>query len=369
MRSMFGKSFSKSARATLIVGLVGAFSTLAAVACPTDDPSVVFCEEFSESNPLAAYTIVNPMGNNYPFAVSIVNEALVYTNSYPGLAFASAVHNNALAYRNTLFEVDERFNTQNAGLRSAMAIAWSTLTPFWQERIIMNLQLDEDNVVLAWGTAGWGGDRRYYFPLNPSQTYRLGLAVEEVPGLNRPTILAFKGYVNGTLVFSETEDTLGINLSTLPLQMQPVFQGGSYAWSPVDQVFDNAIIRQRVNFACVGFESPIGAEPVTVKKSRALPFKAMLLDEVGGEVTSLGSVPPVVQITYAPVTGPSVDVTDQAVPVGLGTEGNQFVYAEGKWQFNLQTKAYTAPGTYTVTMAPGDGYTIQPTCTGSFVIK
>jgi hypothetical protein len=45
------------------------------------------------------------------------------------------------------------------------------------------------------------------------------------------------------------------------------------------------------------------------------------------------------------------------------------VYSDGKWQFNLQTKGYSAAGTYTVTMTPGNGYTIEPSCSGSFVIK
>ena len=182
-------------------------------------------------------------------------------------------------------------------------------------------------------------------------------------------VLAFKGYVDGTLVFSETEESLGLNLSTLPLQMHPTFQGGSYPYTPVDQKYDNAIVRQQVNLSCVGFEPPVSAGPVTLKKNRALPFKAVLVDDRGQQVTSLGSVPPVLQVTFAAATGSAIDVTDLAVPVGLGMGGNQFVFSDGKWQFNLKTTAYTAPGTYTVTMSPGNGYTIEPTCTGSFVIQ
>lgn len=124
-----------------------------------------------------------------------------------------------------------------------------------------------------------------------------------------------------------------------------------------------------VTLSCAGFEPPIDAGPVTIRKSRALPFKAVLLDGDGAHVTSLGSAPPVIQVTYAAEGGNAVDVTDLSVPVGLGTDGNQFVYADGKWQFNLQTKGYTAHGTYTVTMAPGNGYAIHPTCTGAFVVK
>ena len=366
---MLRQSPWKRATAFLTVAMVGTLVALESAACPTGDPSVAFCDDFSAPNPLAAYTVVNPLGNNYPFTISTASQALVYTNTAPGLAFALTAHNGLVAYRNTQFEADLRFNTDNTYLRSAMAIAWTSLSPVWSERIVMSLQLDEKRVVLGWGSGTSGADRRYAYPLQPNQTYRTVLAVEEVAGVSRPTILAFKGYVNGSLIFSETEDSLGIDLSTLPSQLYPGFEGGSYPWSPVDQVYDNAIVRRQVKLACVGFEPPIGAEPVTVKKNRALPFKAVLLDGLGGQVTSLGSVPPVVQMSYAPITGDSVDVTDLAVPVGLGTEGNQFVYAEGKWQFNLQTKAFTAPGTYTVTMSSGNGYTIEPTCMGSFVIK
>ena len=38
-----------------------------------------------------------------------------------------------------------------------------------------------------------------------------------------------------------------------------------------------------------------------------------------------------------------IDVTAEALPAGLGTEGNQFGFTdEKKWQFNLNTKNYTA---------------------------
>ena len=108
---------------------------------------------------------------------------------------------------------------------------------------------------------------------------------------------------------------------------------------------------------------------IAVSKHRVLPFKMQLADAQGLPVTSLGSVPPVVKVTYTSPVGATADVSASAVPAGMGTVGRQFVFAEGKWQFNLQTKAYTAPGTYTVNVVSGGGYTIEPGCTGSFIVK
>lgn len=124
---------------------------------------------------------------------------------------------------------------------------------------------------------------------------------------------------------------------------------------------------------CVGFEPPMVKGAVTVKKNRVLPLKAQLVDAEGYAVTD-GDIPaaPVLQVLYDSGNNDAVDVTDYALPAGAGTEGNQFVYtAEEKWQFNLKTKNYSAPGTYAVYMMSGDKsrYAIGPTCQGTFVIK
>ena len=82
---------------------------------------------------------------------------------------------------------------------------------------------------------------------------------------------------------------------------------------------------------------------------------------------------PVLQVLYNSETGGDlIDVTDDALSAGEGTEGNQFVFTdEGKWQFNLKTKTYTAAGTYNITISTGDDseYVIDPTCQASFIIK
>ena len=88
---------------------------------------------------------------------------------------------------------------------------------------------------------------------------------------------------------------------------------------------------------------------MTVKKNRALPLKAQLFDSDGNPITDLDIVaPPVIQVIFTPATGGTpLDVTDDALPAGQGTEGNQFEFSGGKWQFNLKTQNYTSQGTYT----------------------
>jgi hypothetical protein len=126
--------------------------------------------------------------------------------------------------------------------------------------------------------------------------------------------------------------------------------------------------------SCVGFEPPLSNpdRPVKVNNNRVLPFKAQLFDDVGTPVTAfdIGTDPPLIQVGYDPGTGTSVDVTDQAAPAGHGTSNNQFVFTEdNKWQFNLRTNNFDAAGNYTATMAPGNSYFVEPSCTATFVIE
>lgn len=125
------------------------------------------------------------------------------------------------------------------------------------------------------------------------------------------------------------------------------------------------------HLVCQGFEPPMDNGPVTVKKNRVLPFKATLL-KGSAPVTNLDIVaPPVIQVLYNSGIGDAIDVTDYALPAGQGTEGNQFEFDGTWWHFNLETKKYTAAGTYTVSMVSGDAteYVIDPTCTAQFVIE
>jgi hypothetical protein len=124
--------------------------------------------------------------------------------------------------------------------------------------------------------------------------------------------------------------------------------------------------------SCVGFDPPMDNGAVTVKKNKVLPLKAELLNGNGNPITDADVIaPPVIQVFFYSGILPAVDVTDQALSAGQGTDGNQFEFSDGKWRFNLQTMNYTAAGTYTITMVSGDDseYTIDPTCIAEFVIE
>ena len=127
-----------------------------------------------------------------------------------------------------------------------------------------------------------------------------------------------------------------------------------------------------VYYSCIGFESPMNRGPVEVQKNRALPLKAILEDEDGYLVTEADIIaPPVIEVTFHPESGNAEDVTDEALFAGQGTDGNQFVFTGSNLQFNLKTKNYSSPGTYTITMVSGDEneYVIDPTCEAKFVIE
>jgi len=82
--------------------------------------------------------------------------------------------------------------------------------------------------------------------------------------------------------------------------------------------------------------------------------------------------PPVIQVIYEYGTPDAEDVTGDALPAGHSTEGNQFFFdSDQGWHYNLKTKNYSAPGTYTVFMDSGDAseFLVDPTCVGEFVIK
>jgi hypothetical protein len=136
-------------------------------------------------------------------------------------------------------------------------------------------------------------------------------------------------------------------------------------------LYDNLLVEVVSDFTCIGFEAPLDGPPVRVHRKRALPFKAQLFaDGLPASDTDIIDAP-VIQVEYTAMQGDSpIDVTDDALAVGLGTEGNEFVFTnDEKWQFNLKTSNYSANGIYKVSMVPGDGYVIYPTCEASFVIE
>ncbi|MFA6147724.1 MAG: hypothetical protein WC899_05900 [bacterium] len=125
-------------------------------------------------------------------------------------------------------------------------------------------------------------------------------------------------------------------------------------------------------YSCLGFENPMGHGPVTVKKDRVLPLKAQLIDQYGDMIidTDIAS-PPVIQVTGMDSGGSNADLTHQELFAGKGTGKKQFVFtADGKWQFNLKTKNYSKPGTYTISILSGNSseYVIEPSCSAVIVI-
>jgi hypothetical protein len=133
-------------------------------------------------------------------------------------------------------------------------------------------------------------------------------------------------------------------------------------------------VSTELTLTCNGFEPPMANYPVTVKKNRALPLKAELFDADGFALTDSDfTALPVVQVLFdSGQGGDPVDVTDEVLSAGHGDEGNQFVFTEdGRWQFNLLTKNYSAPGTYIVSMDTGDDfeYVFDPSCLTEFVVQ
>ena len=129
----------------------------------------------------------------------------------------------------------------------------------------------------------------------------------------------------------------------------------------------------RPTLSCVGFDPPLHNGPVTVRNNnRALPLKAGLEDDNGISYSDIQlQAPPVIQVWFTPGSGGAIDVTDDALPAGFGTDGNEFEFNGTGWQFNLKLRNYSAAGTYTVTLESGDDteYLVDPACMAEFVIN
>jgi hypothetical protein len=125
---------------------------------------------------------------------------------------------------------------------------------------------------------------------------------------------------------------------------------------------------------CEGFAPPMDGDlPVRAKKNRVFPLKLQLFDYNGFVLTDVDlSAPPVVEVLFfGEDTSDHVDVSEQALSSGKGSEGNEFqLNDEDYWQFNLKSRNYSAGGRYLVTALSGDvdEYIIEPSCVASFVI-
>jgi hypothetical protein len=127
-------------------------------------------------------------------------------------------------------------------------------------------------------------------------------------------------------------------------------------------------------YKCVGFGAPMNGSALVVRGPRSIPLKASLFDSEGLPVTNTTvAAAPRVTITHMPAGGGApVDVSDRASANGNGRDGLAFAYTlDARWQYNLDTAAFTAPGEYRVTLVSGDAgeYLVAPVCTGTFVVR
>lgn len=138
--------------------------------------------------------------------------------------------------------------------------------------------------------------------------------------------------------------------------------------SPAAIVLTSEIAAPVPRLTCLGFDPPMEGA-VTVRRNRVLPHKARLVHEAVVITDQDLTAPPVIQVLFDSGVGPAVDVTDDALPAGHGSDGNQFVFTDEKWQFNLKTQNYTAAGTYTVRMLSGNDLEyVVDSCAASFVV-
>ena len=146
-----------------------------------------------------------------------------------------------------------------------------------------------------------------------------------------------------------------------------------YFGGKADQAHVRAVRNATPTYSCIGFQPPCDAGPIKVKKNRVIPLRAVLVDSEGVPVTdaTVGTGLPWVKIVRNAGTSDATDVTSDALTAGQGTEGNEFLFSDGKWQYNLSTKNYSSAGTYTVTMESPSAsfYLVNPTCTATFVIE
>lgn len=122
-----------------------------------------------------------------------------------------------------------------------------------------------------------------------------------------------------------------------------------------------------------GFQAPVKDKVITVKKNRCIPFKTRLTDPAGDTITEADmTAPPVLSLTFWGQDGAAAQEIVGG-SLGNGTSSNQFVYDNGIWQFNLNTKDCCATtGRYTAKMVSGNPtqYKItSPMGEASFIVE
>ena len=112
------------------------------------------------------------------------------------------------------------------------------------------------------------------------------------------------------------------------------------------------------SLSCEGFFSPFeGPKNISKKAKGTIPVKLTLWDDDILVTDYDLSVPPVINVIFEGATYGDGLTDDAALEsVGSANDGNEFTYnaAEQVWQYNLSTKQFSSPGTYTVTVRSGD---------------
>ena len=129
---------------------------------------------------------------------------------------------------------------------------------------------------------------------------------------------------------------------------------------------DFAFANPTPELICHGYNSPFD-QPLALKKKskRTIPVKLELVDEDGFIVTDLDIVAsPVITVLYnGAVIGEVPPDDGDLLPNGSANDDNVFRFDSdsSQWIYNLGTKQFKAPGTYTVMVASGDTseYTIN----------
>ena len=106
-------------------------------------------------------------------------------------------------------------------------------------------------------------------------------------------------------------------------------------------------------YSTSGFKPPLNGDSVTVNGNRVLPLKVEIFDESGNVVDQL-TAPPKIKISYTETSSSPVDVSDTALPQGVGLTGGHFEFHNGIWHFNLETKPFSDSGEYSIEIISGD---------------
>lgn len=128
----------------------------------------------------------------------------------------------------------------------------------------------------------------------------------------------------------------------------------------IDEFGNSAFLPPTIEYSCVGFEPPADNALTVKRPNRVLPLRMNLVDADGMNVWNIA--PPVVSVSYVASDGEDSVAVEELKFVGNGYEGNQFLFNDDEWAFNLSTRGL-ASGEYTISAVPGSNdYEISPTC-------